>query len=165
MQIPQCTSPVSHNNAPFCNRNVHICAHFCNKMVHCGLYVWCIVGFLRWVYWYSLRWLCSKSCFDHSGQWGKLPGRHCNCSFRPTTKRTLKIHFWSFCEGKPLVTGGVPSQRASNVESVSMARPHLASEVTDWETSGLHKWFVHNHDIWWSQCELGWYFATPIFLS
>ena len=37
-QIPQCTSPISHN-APFCNRNVHMCAHFCYKMVHCGIFV------------------------------------------------------------------------------------------------------------------------------
>ena len=36
-QIPQCTSPKSHN-APFCNINVNICAHFCYK--------WCIVGYL-----------------------------------------------------------------------------------------------------------------------
>ena len=27
-QIPRCASPISHN-APFCNRNVHMCAHFC----------------------------------------------------------------------------------------------------------------------------------------
>ena len=30
-------SPISHN-APFCNRNVHVCAHFCYK--------WCIAGYL-----------------------------------------------------------------------------------------------------------------------
>ena len=48
-QIPQCTSPISHN-ASFCNRNVHTCAHFCYKMVHCGIFDWCIVGFVRWVY-------------------------------------------------------------------------------------------------------------------
>ena len=35
-QIPQCTSPISHN-APFYNRNVHICAHFCYKIIHSGL--------------------------------------------------------------------------------------------------------------------------------
>ena len=35
-QIPQCTLPISHN-APFCNRNVHTCAHLCYKMVHCGI--------------------------------------------------------------------------------------------------------------------------------
>ena len=32
---PQCTSPVSHNSQ-FCNRNVHMRAHFCYKIVHCG---------------------------------------------------------------------------------------------------------------------------------
>ena len=36
-QIPQCISPISHN-ALFCNRNVHMCAHFCHKMVHCGIF-------------------------------------------------------------------------------------------------------------------------------
>ena len=45
-QIPQYTSPISHN-APFCNRNVHMCAHFCYKIVHCGISVSCIVGFMR----------------------------------------------------------------------------------------------------------------------
>ena len=33
-QIPQCIWQISHD-APFCNRNVHTCAHFCCK--------WCIV--------------------------------------------------------------------------------------------------------------------------
>ena len=34
---------ISHN-APFCSRNVHTCAHFCYKMVHCGTWQWCIGG-------------------------------------------------------------------------------------------------------------------------
>ena len=38
-------SDTSHYT-PFCNRNVHICVHFCYKMVHCGIWDWCIVGFL-----------------------------------------------------------------------------------------------------------------------
>ena len=37
-QIPKCTSTKSQN-APFCNRNVHMCAHFCYKMVHRGIFV------------------------------------------------------------------------------------------------------------------------------
>ena len=36
--IPQCSSPISHN-ASFCNRNVDMCARFCYKMVHCGIFV------------------------------------------------------------------------------------------------------------------------------
>ena len=48
-QIPENTSPISQN-APFCNRNAHTCAHFCYKMVYSGILVWCIVGFVRWVY-------------------------------------------------------------------------------------------------------------------
>ena len=34
-QIPQSIIIISHN-APVCNRNVHTCAHFCYKMIHCG---------------------------------------------------------------------------------------------------------------------------------
>ena len=44
--FPQCIRQISHN-APFCNRNVHACAHFCYKMVHCGIWNWCIVGFVQ----------------------------------------------------------------------------------------------------------------------
>ena len=47
-------------NAPFSNRNVHMCAHFSYKMVHCRIFVWCIVGFVRWVY--IIRWW-------RDGQW------------------------------------------------------------------------------------------------
>ena len=43
-QIPKCINPISHN-APLCNRNVHTCAHFCYKMVHCGIFVRCSMGF------------------------------------------------------------------------------------------------------------------------
>ena len=48
-KIPECICTKSHN-AKFCNRNVHMCAHFCCKMVHCGIFVSCIVGYVRWVY-------------------------------------------------------------------------------------------------------------------
>ena len=48
-QIPQYIRQISHN-ASFCNRNVHMCAHFCYKMVHCGIWDWCIVGLVQKVY-------------------------------------------------------------------------------------------------------------------
>ena len=46
------TSPTIHqisHNAPFCNRNMHTCAHFCYKVVHCGMWDWWMVGFVRWI--------------------------------------------------------------------------------------------------------------------
>ena len=49
-QIPQCITQISHNNAPFCKRNVHMCAHFCYKMLHCGIWHRCILEFVKWVY-------------------------------------------------------------------------------------------------------------------
>ena len=48
-QMPEFIRQLSHN-ASFCDRNVHTCAHFWYKMVHCGIFVWCIVGFVRWAY-------------------------------------------------------------------------------------------------------------------
>ena len=52
-QIPQCIRQISHN-ATFCNRNVHMWAHLCYKMVHCGIWDWCIVGFMQQV---NCQWL------------------------------------------------------------------------------------------------------------
>ena len=48
-QIPECIRQISHN-ATFCNRNVHTCAHFCYKMLYCGIWHRCILGFVRWAY-------------------------------------------------------------------------------------------------------------------
>ena len=53
-QIPQCIRQISHN-ATFCNRNVHMRAHFCYKMLHCGIWHRCILGFVKWVY-YIMQW-------------------------------------------------------------------------------------------------------------
>ena len=44
-QIPQCTSPISHN-APF---RTEMCT-FLFWLVHCGIWTRCIVGFVRLVY-------------------------------------------------------------------------------------------------------------------
>ena len=61
-QIPQCTSPISHN-APFCNRNVYMYAHFC--------YTWwrhqmetfsALLAFVRGIHWSPVN-------SPHRGQW------------------------------------------------------------------------------------------------
>ena len=49
------------HNAPFRNRNVHTRAHFCYKILHCGIFVWCIVGFVRWFYCFRMT-----TCSIHS---------------------------------------------------------------------------------------------------
>ena len=38
VQIPQCIIQILHN-APFSDKNVHLCAHFCYKIVHRGIFV------------------------------------------------------------------------------------------------------------------------------
>ena len=52
---------ISHN-ASICNRNVHTCAHFCYKMVHCGIQDWCIVGFVKQVYYGQFSWCLIREC-------------------------------------------------------------------------------------------------------
>ena len=81
-QILWCITLISHN-APFFNRNVHMCAHFCYKMVHCGIWEWCMVvhyatGLLQgynmvptsnWLqaFYISLRWVCCGSvCCEYT---------------------------------------------------------------------------------------------------
>ena len=44
-KITQCNRQIS-NNAPFYNRNLHTGAHFCYKMVHSGMWDWCVVVFV-----------------------------------------------------------------------------------------------------------------------
>ena len=47
-----------------------------------------------------------------------------NSLFWLTWKKTWKPVLLVLCEGKPLVTGGFPSQRASNAESISISSHH-----------------------------------------
>ena len=68
--IPHCTSPRSHNS-PFRDRNVHMYGHFCYKMVQCGVFVWCIVGFMRWVCFWESIFRSDAAC-----EWGISPGGH-----------------------------------------------------------------------------------------
>ena len=49
VNYPQCIRRISHN-ASFNNRNMQMCACLCYKMVHCEIFVWSIVDFVRWVY-------------------------------------------------------------------------------------------------------------------
>ena len=53
---PECIRQISHN-APFCNKNVQVCAHFRYEMVHCGTWGWGIVGAkyktMAWVSWFN----------------------------------------------------------------------------------------------------------------
>ena len=61
----------------------------------------------------SLPW-CHNGCDVISNQ--QRPDCLLNHLFRHRSKKTSKLHISGLCEGNPLVTGGFPSQRASNVE-------------------------------------------------
>ena len=47
--------PLLYYNAPFCNRNEHLYAHFSHNMVHCGILVWSIMGFVGCVYYFCMK--------------------------------------------------------------------------------------------------------------
>ena len=47
-----------------------------------------------------------------------------NRLFRRRSKKISKLRVTGLCEGNPPVTGGFPSQRASNAENVSIWGPH-----------------------------------------
>ena len=41
-------APVSYPTLRHFVTEMCMCAHFCYKMVHCGIIVWCIMGFVIW---------------------------------------------------------------------------------------------------------------------
>ena len=57
-----------------------------------------------------------------------------NRVFRHKTKKTSKLGVTGLCEGNPPVTGGFPSQRASNGENVSIWWRHHALLVRHAQT-------------------------------
>ena len=62
-------NPKPSQLARFCNRNVHTCAHFCYKIVHCGIWDWYIVGLLRQVCWPSEDTICVSGIVHHWFKW------------------------------------------------------------------------------------------------
>ena len=55
-QIPRRIGQISRN-VSFGNRNLHTYAHFCYKMMHCGMWDWCVVEFVRQSYWHVCVWV------------------------------------------------------------------------------------------------------------
>ena len=64
--VPQASIDPSHKSQnasvphPTMQHFVTECAHFCYKMLHCGIFAWCIVGFVRWVNWVTETWLYGR---------------------------------------------------------------------------------------------------------
>ena len=66
-----------------------------------------------------------------------------NRLFRRRSKKTSKLRVTGLCEGNPLVTGGFPSQRASNAKNVSIWWRH--HEINAY----LHVKCIHDAWSWW----------------
>ena len=52
--IPQWSKRISHN-ASLQKRNVHAWAQFCHNVVLCGIWYWCILGCVKWIYWNAIH--------------------------------------------------------------------------------------------------------------
>ena len=105
-------SPISHN-AAFCNRNVHTCAHFCHKMLHCGIFVCYIVGFVKWVS--SVRW--PNSVTHKTELW-----RH---SVSSRQRRTRRLSFLKIFTSKWLI---LDTTKVIIIISLRKHRPHRCSD-------------------------------------
>ena len=55
-----------------------------------------------------------------------------NHLFCHRSKKTSKVHITGLCEGYPLVTGGFPSQKASNMENIFIWWHHHEGFVWFW---------------------------------
>ena len=117
--------------------------------------------FLSWIYFIvfhveSLQW-------RHNGVDGVSNHRRLDCLFnrllRCRSNKTSKLCVTGFCQGNPPVTGGLPSQRASDAENVSIwwRRHDEALFHQLWHAPKEQKKFTINentcrNEIWYKWC-------------
>ena len=65
-----------------------------------------------------------------------------NRLFRRRSKKISKLRVTGLCEGNPQVTGEFPSQRASNVENVSIWWRHHVAVISSKLVGQLEKWWL-----------------------
>ena len=158
---------ISHN-APFPNRNAHTCAHFCCKMVHCGMWDGCIVEFVQQVYCRGRTWswlvqamVCcpfgakpfpEAICHDVSNhQW-------LDCKFniliRLTTKNKAKLLITGPLWGE-LVTGGPSNARKHGHVMASSRIPTVVLSNKKVTRLGTVKYvFSMTTRIIWNRCNI-----------
>ena len=84
----------------------------------------------------SLQWRHNERyCVSNHRRLDCLP----NHLFRCISKKTSKLRVTGLCEGKPPVTSGFPSQRASNTENVSIN--YMTSPCGE-SLLGLLSWYM-----------------------
>ena len=115
--IPQC---------PMCNKNVHMCEHFCYKMVHCGILVKCIMGCVRWPL--SIHWVRRRLNSSPLTKW-RENNRDLQAQFRQWKLvyiDNICIEICSLCVYIGLDNGLVPIRRQAiiqnNVDAVQRHR-------------------------------------------
>ena len=109
-------------------KNIYVWWCVCNSSVSkgCKSFSYKKNVCLYWQYWEdnSWIWLCIIFFLHHNKCHGVSNHRCLDCLpnrlFRSRSKKTSKLRFTGLCEGNPPVTGGLPSQRASNAENVSI---------------------------------------------
>ena len=105
--------------------------------------------------------ICTKSTNVMTLQWRhnerhgdsnpRCLDRLLNRSSRRRSKKTSKLRVTGLCEGNPPVTGGFPSQRASNADNVSIWWRHREQQTTKHSkarTVGGDVLYFHEDMIW-----------------
>ena len=119
------TNPTMHQTnyphiAPFCNRNVHTCAHFCYKIVQCGIWGWCILTLWDWsvvvyiVNTGALGDLLFAQTMEHAMAMTVLRLSIPNSRHRSVFSFTGCL--WGEGVGRSFADRGIPSEEASDME-------------------------------------------------
>ena len=104
-------------------------AHICCSTLHDDVIFSTLLAPLQW---------------RHNERYGVSNHRHLHCLlnrlFRRWSKNSSKLHVTGLCERNPPVTGGFPSQRASDAENVSISLRHnYCGETTSDRSFPLQK--------------------------
>ena len=111
--------------------------HKCFHWTESHFELWTVLG-SRFIHPGTLLW-CHNECDGTSNH------QHLDCLLKCLlklrSKKASKPHITGLCEGNPAVTSGLPSQRTSNAENVSIWwRHHELTKATgnhEWKLSGI----------------------------
>ena len=105
-----------------------------------------------YVHWLKVKGQSLQWCHDEHDGISNHQRLDCllSCLFKRWSKKSSKLHVTGLCEGNPLVTGGFPSQRASNMENhecILHCYPCPAAQNC-WCFTSSFPWFLHHFWEW-----------------
>ena len=130
---------LSHN-ASICNRNVHTCAHFYYKMLHCGIWDWCIMGFNRPIVPSGIH--CNKILFRlHTFSFKKVCLKMLTARYRP---------FWSIVNLLMRISGKTGPWFNIKMSSCQYRKSHCGDKTV------IRSSYLHNGIFYTGKMSLYW---------